>query len=277
MLGSDLGRARQRRASRQSPSRSHAPSLIVYVARDVCTSILGTVFRPAESALLPTLARTPEELAAANVSSSTFDSVGSFVGPAIAALLLSVSRPRLAFGLVAATFAWSALVRLARPRARRGPLRLGRERARAGLGAGVRAIRAEPRLRLLIGLYGAQCFVAGALGVLVIVIALDLLDIGNAGVGLLQAASGIGSIVGAGVALALVGRGAARRRLRARDRPLGRAARADRRRPVTARRRARARRRRRREHARRHLGDDAAAADGSARRSQRASSACSRA
>ncbi len=76
-----------------------------------------------------------------------------------------------------------------------------------GFGGGVRAIRSEPRLRLLIGLYGAQCLVAGALGVLVIVIALDLLDLGNAGVGLLEAASGIGSIVGAGVALALVGRG----------------------------------------------------------------------
>ena len=71
---------------------------------------------------------------------------------------------------------------------------------------GFRAIAAEPRLRLLIGLYGAQCLVAGALGVLVVVTAIDVLGLGNAGVGLLEAASGIGSIVGAGVALALVGR-----------------------------------------------------------------------
>jgi len=72
--------------------------------------------------------------------------------------------------------------------------------------AGFRAIAAEPRLRLLIGLYGAQCFVAGALGVFVVVIALKLLGLGTAGVGLLQAACGIGALLGAAVALSLVAR-----------------------------------------------------------------------
>jgi cyclic nucleotide-binding protein/MFS transporter len=42
--------------------------------------------------------------------------------------------------------------------------------------------------------------------VLVVVTALDLLDMGNAGVGFLESASGIGSLVGAGVALALISR-----------------------------------------------------------------------
>ncbi len=76
----------------------------------------------------------------------------------------------------------------------------------------MRAIRQEPRLRLLIGLYGAQAFVAGALVVLLVVTALRLLDLGSAGVGMLEAASGIGSILGAGVMLALVGAEPARRR-----------------------------------------------------------------
>jgi MFS family permease len=204
MLWSDLGRALAVGLAAAAVALE-AASLIVY-ALAVCTSIIGTVFRPAESALLPSLARTPEELTAANVSSSTFDSVGSFVGPAIAALLLSVSSTWIVFGLVAATFAWSASC----VRRVHGPdqaAAVSLDEQHHGFAAGLRAIRAEPRLRLLIGLYGAQCLVAGALGVLVIVIALDLLDIGNAGVGLLEAASGVGSIVGAGVALALVGRG----------------------------------------------------------------------
>ena len=204
MLWSDLGRAFVIGVAAVAIALD-AAALIIY-ALAVCTSIIGTVFRPAESALLPTLARTPEELTAANVSSSTFDSVGSFVGPAIAALLLSVSTTSAVFGLVAATFAWSASC-VWRVHAPGKPAAGSAESDHEGFGAGVRAIRAEPRLRLLIGLYGAQCLVAGALGVLVIVTALDLLDIGNAGVGLLEAASGIGSIVGAGVALALVGRG----------------------------------------------------------------------
>jgi MFS family permease len=206
MLWSDLGRALTVGLAAVVIALDFA-SLVVYVLA-VCMSIMGTVFRPAESALLPTLARTPEELTAANVSSSTFDSVGSFVGPAIAALLLSVSSTSAVFALVAATFAWSAscVWRVHGPdNAIRAAAEI--ESDHEGFGAGLRAIRAEPRLRLLIGLYGAQCLVAGALGVLVIVIALDLLDIGNAGVGLLEAASGIGSILGAAVALALIGRG----------------------------------------------------------------------
>jgi hypothetical protein len=75
-----------------------------------------------------------------------------------------------------------------------------------GLLGGVRAIRQEPRLRLLVGLNAAQAFVAGALSVLVVVTALRLLDIGSAGVGVLEAASGVGSIVGAAVMLALLAR-----------------------------------------------------------------------
>ena len=66
---------------------------------------------------------------------------------------------------------------------------------------GFRTIAHEPRLRLLIGLYDAQCFVAGALGVLIVATAIDLLGIGNAGVGVLQSACGVGAIAGAGVAL----------------------------------------------------------------------------
>ena len=75
-----------------------------------------------------------------------------------------------------------------------------------GFVAGFRTIAAEPRLRLLIGLYSAQCFVAGALGVFIVAIALQLLGLGSAGVGLLQSACGIGSILGAAVALSLVSR-----------------------------------------------------------------------
>ena len=71
---------------------------------------------------------------------------------------------------------------------------------------GFRTIAREPRLRLLIGLYDAQCFVAGALGVLIVATAIDVLGMGNAGVGVLQSACGVGAIAGAGVALTLVSR-----------------------------------------------------------------------
>jgi MFS family permease len=80
------------------------------------------------------------------------------------------------------------------------------ERLLHSAAAGFKAIAAERRLRLVIVLYSAQTVVAGALGVLVVVTALDLLDQGESGVGLLNAASGVGGIVGALIAFALVGR-----------------------------------------------------------------------
>ena len=186
----------------------HGPAAIVY-GLAVLTTVAGTVFRPAEAALLPTLATSPEELTAANVSSSTIDSVSSFIGPALGAFLLAVTGPAVVFFVNAATFAWSGLL-VARVHGAGEVIELDGGEAAAeeheGLLAGVRAIRREPRLALLIGLYGAQTLVAGALGVLVVVTALRLLDLGSAGVGILEAASGIGSIVGAGVMLALVAR-----------------------------------------------------------------------
>jgi MFS family permease len=205
MLASDLVRVATV-ATAAVAAHLHWSAFVVY-AMAILTTSAGTVFRPAEAALLPTIARTPDELTAANVSSSTIDSVGSFVGPALGAFLLALSSTSLVFAVDAAAFAWSASL-IARVRSPRLPAVVGEEHDehRHGLLGGVRAIRREPRLRLLIGLYGAQAFVAGALSVLVVVTALRLLDLGSAGVGVLEAASGVGSIVGAGVMLALLAR-----------------------------------------------------------------------
>jgi len=185
----------------------HGPVAIVYVLATV-TTIVGTVFRPAEAALLPTVARSPEELTASNVCSSTLDSVASFVGPALGALLLAVSGTATVFAATAVAFAWSAahVVRIHAPAPTESDSsdEASESSTRDELLAGMRAIRQEPRLKLLILLYGAQTFVAGALVVLLVVTALRLLDIGSAGVGILEAASGVGSIIGAGVMLALV-------------------------------------------------------------------------
>ncbi len=183
-----------------------SPALAVYVVATI-TTILGTIFRPAESALMPLLARSPEELTAANVSSSTFDSLGVFVGPAIAAFLMALSGTAAALAFNALTFAWSAyfIARVHTPAGAR-PRKRAAQEGKGEFVAGFKAIAAEPRLRLLIGLYGAQCFVAGALGVFVVVIALQLLGLGTAGVGLLQAACGVGALLGAAVALSLVAR-----------------------------------------------------------------------
>src|SRR2546423_1665718 len=86
------------------------------------------------------------------------------------------------------------------------PCPAGRPSNRCRLLAGFRTIARERRLRLLVGLFSAQTFVDGMLNVLIVVIALKLLDTGRAGVGFLNSAVGIGGLLGALAAAALVGR-----------------------------------------------------------------------
>src|SRR5207248_1197276 len=71
---------------------------------------------------------------------------------------------------------------------------------------GFRAIGLDRRLRVVVGLYAAQALLAGALGVLVVVTALELLHRSDSTVGLLNAAMGVGGVAGSLAAFALIGR-----------------------------------------------------------------------
>jgi MFS family permease len=184
-----------------------APPIAIYVIAGL-VGVAATAFRPAEAALVPSLARTPEELTAANVAASTIESVGIFGGPAIGGLLLAASGPGVVFLVTAGALLWSAfLVAGVRPVAVASE---EGERERVPvvdeLLAGFRTIARAGRLRLLVGLFSAQTFVDGMLNVLLVVIALKLLDSGRAGVGFLNSAVGIGGLLGAVAAAALVGR-----------------------------------------------------------------------
>jgi len=183
------------------------PAALVY-ALAACVNALSTTFRPAQSALLPSISRTPEELTAANVTMSTIAAVGLFVGPALGGVLLAATNIETVFAITAGTFLLSAL-QVARIRAPAAAPRTeqGEQHhfAREAL-VGFETIGREPRLRLLMGLYCAQTLVAGALGVLVVVASIQLLHLGSAGVGYLNSAFGIGGLIGAAVAIGLVAR-----------------------------------------------------------------------
>ena len=75
------------------------------------------------------------------------------------------------------------------------------------LSAGMRAVASSRNVTTVTALYGAQCFVAGGLSVIVVVVSLQLTNAGQAGVGYLSAALGIGGFVGGFVALVLATRG----------------------------------------------------------------------
>jgi MFS family permease len=184
-----------------------ASPYLVYILAGL-VGIAATPFRPAEAALIPTLARTPEELTAANVAASTIESIGMFGGPALGGLLLAATGVGTVFIVTAAMLVVSAvlLVGVRPPAATEQEEAAEPEDIVDELLAGFRTIARERRLRLLVGLFSAQTFVDGMLNVLIVVIALDLLDAGNAGVGFLNSAIGIGGLLGAVAAAALVGR-----------------------------------------------------------------------
>jgi hypothetical protein len=71
---------------------------------------------------------------------------------------------------------------------------------------GFRALRDERHPRLLVTMFAAQTLVRGSLNVLIVVAAINLLDIGAPGVGYLTSAIGVGGLIGSVVTLSLVGR-----------------------------------------------------------------------
>jgi MFS family permease len=184
-----------------------APAGVVYALAGL-VAVVSTAFRPAQAALLPNLARTPQELTAANVASSTIESVAFFAGPALGGLLLAATSVGVVFAAQAAAFLWSALLVhqiVVEPvvATEAGAMERGIVRE---LAAGFEAVARDNRLRVLIGLFSAQTLVGGALNVLVVATALELLDVGEAGLGLLASADGLGGLLGAAGALLLVGR-----------------------------------------------------------------------
>ena len=186
-----------------------APSLLVY-AISVVGTVVGTAFRPAQAALIPSLARTPEELTASNVAASTTESIGIFVGPALGGILVAAAGVEIAMVVVAALLAWSAvMVALIREPARERKEGAEAEGLLREAFGGFRVLASDRKLTLLAGLFAAQTFVDGALGVLIVVIAFDLVPVESpeSWVGFLNSAAGVGGLVGALVAAGMVARG----------------------------------------------------------------------
>jgi MFS family permease len=182
----------------------NGPVAIVY-GLAILSTIAATLYRPAHSALLPSLCRTGHELASANVVRGMLDSVATLAGPLLAAVLLKFTDVAVVFAFASgASLAAAALVlRLRydappRPSAPRG-------RLLADAAEGIRAVVRNRDLALFMGLALAQTFSRGALTVFTVVVALDLLRTGEPGVGTLTAAVGAGAVLGSVGASLLVG------------------------------------------------------------------------
>ena len=194
----------------------HAPIALI-AALAIVAAGGSAFFYPAMGAYMPSLVRDERELGPANSAWASLQNVSYIIGPAIGGILLAIGGVEMAFILNAASFLviiailWT-LPSQARPGSPVGEAAAPAAESTAGLPADapagtaleveVPAVAARPQLATvpLAGL-GIIQFLAGFLGgglqVLTTVLAIHVLDAGEAANGYLNAAIGIGGLLGA--------------------------------------------------------------------------------
>lgn len=183
------------------------PIELTYVLAAVVAGA-GSLVRPIQTALLPAFARSPRELVAANVSSSMGEGLGTFAGPLLAGVLLATTGSVAASVFVAAIFAAAAAavtgIRFERAVDARGGMSAG-STPKLRLSHAAAVLRRYPTALVVTSDFAVQSMVRGLLIPLLVVGSIELLDMGDTGVGLLTAAIGLGGLAGAAGALGLHG------------------------------------------------------------------------
>lgn len=183
---------------------THAPVIWIYVLAAVAAAA-GAPVRPTQATLMPAIARSPHELVAANMAWSTGEGLGSMIGPFVAGVLVAAGRPELAALVMAATFLAAAIF-VARLRFEHATDATGGAGEAGGglrLLDGWRTMRRRPVVGwTMLGVF-SQVMTRFLLVPLTVVAAIELMHIGEAGVGLLNAALGLGGLVGGVFAISL--------------------------------------------------------------------------
>lgn len=172
-------------------------------------AIAASPYRPAQSALLPGLATSPQQMAAANAIWTAIENLGFVFGALLGGLAMAQLTAGSALALTALPFGVAALLLARIPRdptpAHREALEGSRIAHEATLG--LRTVAADDELRVVVTTMTAATLVEGVLDTLIVVVSIELLGIGDAGVGYLNALWGIGGTIGGVVALGMLGRG----------------------------------------------------------------------
>lgn len=184
---------------------------VLTCAGGVLVTCAITLTRPVHNATLPTVSHTPAELLAGNSASITAEGIGGFLGPLACGLLISGAGPGSVFLLFGVLLLGSAALVLRLPVVRLtdgdepGVVRAAETFTRRTLG-GVRELREQPASALLLVMVTGQYVVVGAMDILLIVLALEVLGTDSSGPGLLGSALGVGAILGALATVVLAGR-----------------------------------------------------------------------
>lgn len=182
----------------------------VTIAAATVAAMTFTITRPIMAVILPSITHSPGDLTAANAVSGLVENVAKFLGPLLCGLLLAGADSGTVFAAFAGLSLGSALL------VARLPVQLERA-ARGEGGGGTRAIFAaafggfgvlarERAVLLLVVVISLATVVVGALDILFVAAAIDLLGAGEEWAGYLNAAFGLGGVAGAFATVLLVGR-----------------------------------------------------------------------
>ena len=173
--------------------------------------------RPLLASLLPEIARSPEELTAGNVASGLGEGFGALGGSLLAGVLFALAGAPFVLVTGGAVMVVAALLLLPlalRARAiERDALRPAdgsfastARTALRELAAGAATTLADRRLIALSTLMAMTIGTLGALNVLIVIVAIDVLGYDEQAAGYLAAVTGVGALLGSVVATTLVGR-----------------------------------------------------------------------
>ena len=181
------------------------PALLAY-AGAILAATAVTATRPAQAVLIPGLARSVDELSAANAVLGWLENVGIVLAGVLTGLALG-GRPGLVFAICAA-FAVLAAALLAGIKAT--PIAIDDRGPEPGPVAavlqGIAVLRGQPQPRLLVGLMSGQYVVVGALDLLFVVLTVSVLHEGPQWVGYLNTSYGVGGVAAAALTITLLGR-----------------------------------------------------------------------
>ena len=179
--------------------------LAAYAAAVVAATAVTTT-RPAQSALIPSLAATPDQLTAANVVAGWLEAAGAAAAGLLVGVLISLAGVGSVFAVCAGLGLVAALLVAGLRVAGLAGAEQGTEESTAGTAEGLRLAVRQPRLRLMLALLTADAVVVGALDLLVVILALTVLGRPPGWAGYLEFAFGVGAVLAATVSAVLVGR-----------------------------------------------------------------------
>jgi MFS family permease len=176
----------------------------VYVSA-VIACVAQTTIRPAQSALVPLVAATADQLTAVNVVVSWLESAGMVTSGLLAGVLISLVGVGSVF-VVCAGLGVAAMLLAAGLHVTLAPPREGSPAVLADVAEGLRLTARQPRLRVMLALLTAESVVAGALDLLFVILAVSVLGRSEAWAGYLNSAYGAGAVLAATAGAILIGR-----------------------------------------------------------------------